>query len=44
MGGAGVFDRFQNEPNTLTIAVVDEAGRPLGLIQLDAFTLKMAAG
>ena len=26
--GSEVFDRFQNEPNTLAIAVVDEAGRP----------------
>ena len=41
--GSEVFDRFQNEPNTLAIAVVDEAGRPLGLIERNAFILKMAA-
>ena len=41
--GALVFDRFQSEPNTLAIAVVDEEGRPLGLIERNAFTLRMAA-
>ncbi|MBX9615837.1 MAG: response regulator [Caulobacteraceae bacterium] len=41
--GAVVFDRFQREPNTLAIAVVDPEGRPLGLIERNAFCLKMAA-
>jgi signal transduction histidine kinase/ActR/RegA family two-component response regulator len=41
--GAVVFDRFQAEPNTLAIAVIDADGRPLGLIERNAFTLKMAA-
>jgi two-component system, sensor histidine kinase len=41
--GSVVFDRFQNEPDTLAIAVVDEAMRPLGLVERNAFTLKMAA-
>ena len=41
--GSVVFDRFQAEPNTLAIAVVDADGRPLGLIERNAFTLKMAA-
>ena len=41
--GSVVFDRFQDEPNTLAIAVVDPDGRPLGLIERNAFTLKMAA-
>ncbi|MFC5345012.1 ATP-binding protein [Brevundimonas staleyi] len=41
--GSVVFDRFQNEPNTLAIAVVDADRRPLGLIERNAFTLKMAA-
>ncbi|WP_292035770.1 MULTISPECIES: ATP-binding protein [unclassified Brevundimonas] len=41
--GAEAFDRFQDEPNTLVIAVVDEDGRPVGLIERNAFTLKMAA-
>ena len=41
--GAEAFDRFQAEPDTLVIAVVDEDGRPVGLIERNAFTLKMAA-
>ena len=41
--GAEVFERFQNEPDTLVIAVVDDAGQPVGLIERNAFTLKMAA-
>jgi signal transduction histidine kinase/ActR/RegA family two-component response regulator len=41
--GADVFDRFQSEPDTLIIAVVDGDRRPLGLIERNAFTLKMAA-
>jgi len=41
--GAEAFDRFQAEPNTLVIAVVDADGRPVGLIERNAFTLKMAA-
>ncbi|MNU28235.1 Autoinducer 2 sensor kinase/phosphatase LuxQ [compost metagenome] len=41
--GAEAFDRFQAEPDTLVIAVVDADGRPVGLIERNAFTLKMAA-
>jgi len=41
--GADVFDRFQREPDTLVIAVVDADNRPLGLVERNAFTLKMAA-
>jgi signal transduction histidine kinase len=41
--GAQVFDRFQSEPNTLVIAVVDADNRPVGLIERNAFTLRMAA-
>ncbi len=41
--GAEVFERFQSEPNTLALAVVDEDGRPLGIIERNAFTLRMAA-
>lgn len=41
--GAEVFERFQAEPNTLALAVVDEANRPIGLIERNAFTLRMAA-
>jgi two-component system, sensor histidine kinase len=41
--GAEVFDRFQSEPDTLVIAVIDKDSRPVGLIERNAFTLKMAA-
>lgn len=41
--GAEVFERFQMEPNTLAIAVVEADGRPVGLIERNAFTLRMAA-
>ena len=41
--GADVFDRFQSEPDTLVIAVIDDDQRPVGLIERNAFTLKMAA-
>ncbi|GLS00227.1 hypothetical protein GCM10007859_02310 [Brevundimonas denitrificans] len=41
--GADVFDRFQSEPDTLIIAVIDDERRPVGLIERNAFTLKMAA-
>lgn len=41
--GAEAFDRFQAEPDTLVIAVADADGRPVGLIERNAFTLKMAA-
>ncbi|OGN51195.1 MAG: response regulator receiver protein [Caulobacterales bacterium RIFOXYB1_FULL_67_16] len=40
---AEVFDRFQTEPNTLALAVVAEDGRPVGIIERNAFTLRMAA-
>ena len=41
--GAEVFERFQSEPNTLALAVVADDGRPLGIIERNAFTLRMAA-
>ena len=41
--GSVVFDRFQSEPNTLAIAVVDDEHRPLGLVERNAFCLQMAA-
>jgi two-component system, sensor histidine kinase len=40
---AEVFDRFQTEPNTLALAVVADDGRPVGIIERNAFTLRMAA-
>jgi signal transduction histidine kinase/ActR/RegA family two-component response regulator len=41
--GAEIYTRFEQEPNTLAIAVVDEAGRPVGLVERNAFFLKMGA-
>jgi two-component system, sensor histidine kinase len=41
--GQYVYDRFQAEPDTLAIAVVDEDGRPVGLVERHAFFVAMAA-
>lgn len=40
--GSAVFTRFENEPDTLVIPVV-ENGKPVGLIERNAFLLKIAA-
>ncbi|KQY96641.1 response regulator [Brevundimonas sp. Root1423] len=40
--GSAVFQRFEREPDTLVIPVVD-AGKPVGLIERNAFLLKIAA-
>lgn len=40
--GSAVFSRFESEPDTLVIPVVDD-GRPVGLIERNAFLLKIAA-
>ncbi len=39
--GSEVFARFEREPDTLVIAVVD-GRRPVGLIERNAFLLKIA--
>ncbi|WP_374512753.1 response regulator [Brevundimonas sp.] len=41
--GAHIVERFQDEPDTLAIAVVDDQDRPVGLVERNAFTLRMAA-
>lgn len=41
--GEEVFARFQAQPDTLTIAVVDADGRPVGLVDRNDFMLRMAA-
>ncbi len=41
--GALVYQRFQHEPDTLAIAVVDSADRPVGLVERNAFLVLMAA-
>jgi signal transduction histidine kinase/ActR/RegA family two-component response regulator len=40
--GSVIYDRFQTEPDLLSIAVVDADGRPVGLVERNAFALKMA--
>ena len=41
--GSEVYSRFQDEPDTLAIAVVDDDHRPVGIIDRNAFFLKMGA-
>jgi signal transduction histidine kinase/CheY-like chemotaxis protein len=41
--GGEIYQRFQAEPETLAIAVVDDDGVPVGLIERNAFLVRMAA-
>jgi signal transduction histidine kinase len=41
--GAEVYQRFQDEPDTLAIAVADADGVPVGLVERNAFLVLMAA-
>jgi signal transduction histidine kinase len=41
--GDHIYRRFQDEPDTLCIALVDEAGTPVGLIERNAYFLAMAS-
>ncbi len=41
--GSIVYDRFAAEPDLLAIAVVDADDRPLGLVERNAFSLRMAS-
>jgi PAS domain S-box-containing protein len=41
--GATVYERFCQHPELLAIAVVDEDRRPVGIVERNAFFLKMAA-
>ena len=41
--GEALYDRFNREPETLAVAVVQEDGRPLGLVERNAFIMKMAS-
>jgi signal transduction histidine kinase len=43
VSGREIYGRFQDEPDTLAIAVVDDADRPVGLIERNAFLVRMAA-
>jgi signal transduction histidine kinase/CheY-like chemotaxis protein len=41
--GAAVYQRFEREPDVLALAVVDEAGRPVGIVERNTFFIRMAA-
>jgi len=41
--GAQLYERFELEPDTLAIAVVDPQGRPVGIVERNAFLVRMAA-
>ena len=41
--GGEIYDRFNREPDTLSIAIVDADGCPLGLVERNAFIMKMAS-
>jgi signal transduction histidine kinase len=43
VAGREIYKRFQDEPDTLAIAVVDAAARPIGMIERNAFLVRMAA-
>jgi signal transduction histidine kinase len=41
--GDHIYRRFEDEPDTLCIALVDEAGAPVGLIERNTYFLAMAS-
>jgi signal transduction histidine kinase/ActR/RegA family two-component response regulator len=41
--GSVIYERFQREPDLLNIAVVDDDGWPLGLIERNDFSLRMGS-
>jgi signal transduction histidine kinase/ActR/RegA family two-component response regulator len=41
--GEDVYERFQNEPDTLAIAVLNDDGSAVGLIERNSFFLQMAS-
>jgi signal transduction histidine kinase len=41
--GERVYERFEAEPDTLALAVTDEDGRPVGLVERNAFFVAMAS-
>ncbi len=40
--GAEAYDRFQSDPDLLVVPVVNDFGAPVGLLERNAFALKMA--
>jgi PAS domain S-box-containing protein len=41
--GAEVFERFEAEPDLMAVAIVDDEGRPVGLVDRSNFTLRMGS-
>src|SRR5262245_28341681 len=41
--GSEIYARFELEPDTLAVAVVGECGRPRGIVERNAFLVRMAA-
>jgi signal transduction histidine kinase/ActR/RegA family two-component response regulator len=41
--GGVVYQRFEREPDVLALAVVDDAGRPVGIVERNTFFIRMAA-
>ena len=41
--GRDIYRRFEDDPDLLVIAVVDDDGRPVGLVERNAFLVRMAA-
>jgi len=41
--GADIYERFNREPDALCIAVVDRDGAPQGLVERNAFVMRMAS-
>ena len=41
--GGAVYQRFEREPDVLALAVVDDAGRPVGIVERNTFFIRMAA-
>jgi diguanylate cyclase (GGDEF)-like protein/PAS domain S-box-containing protein len=41
--GKSLYDRFRAEPDTLIVPVVDDDNRPIGIVERNAFFLRMAA-
>ena len=41
--GGYIYERFEREPDTMAIAVVDAEERPVGIIERNDFLVRMAA-
>jgi two-component system, sensor histidine kinase len=41
--GSAVYQRFEADPDCMALAVVDDQGRPVGILERNSFFLRMAA-